>query len=280
MGNLSFSDSVTCDTCSFHSARTDRQIDLLPQQPRDYQVRFRRDLSPPKSIMDVNTSRPQQSYNGPKAARDSTELISSLQHYLRAGSNVLDLGCGQRDQAKVFEYLQCNYVGIDLTSKEADIAADAHCLPFASNSFDVVFSYAVLQHLHNPFVAALEIGRVLRPGGVFCGTVSQGEPFQASFFHHTAWGVASLAAHTGFAIERLWPSVDTLRALSRMGRYPFPIRMAFLVIDATQRGLPILAPRKFFSWSKKEKQWDELFRAGSICFLMTKRPDIPAEIHN
>ena len=63
---------------------------------------------------------------------------------------VLDLGCGPRDQAKIFDYLRCEYVGIDFTSTEADIKADAHCLPFVSESLDVVFSYAVLEHLHKP----------------------------------------------------------------------------------------------------------------------------------
>lgn len=250
-------------------------MDLLPRKPPEYQMSFRRDLFPPKSLLDVNFSRPNTTYNGPKAVRDSTELISALEGYLKPESRVLDLGCGPRDQAKVFEFLDCKYVGTDFTSAEADVKADAHCLPFVSGSFDVVFSYAVLEHLHNPFVAALEIRRVLKPGGVFCGTVSQGEPFHDSFFHHTAWGVASLGAHTGFSVERLWPSVDTLFALSRMGRYPVPIRMMIRMIDAIHRATPFLAPRKFFSWSKAEKQQDELFRAGSVCFLMMKGSDAP-----
>jgi SAM-dependent methyltransferase len=42
---------------------------------------------------------------------------------------------------------------------------DAQCLPFADESFDGVYSWAVLEHVPNPHKAFLEIDRVLRSGG-------------------------------------------------------------------------------------------------------------------
>ena len=44
--------------------------------------------------------------------------------------------------------------------------ASAYELPFASESFDAVFSHALLEHLGNPDRAISEFRRVLRPGGV------------------------------------------------------------------------------------------------------------------
>lgn len=41
-------------------------------------------------------------------------------------------------------------------------------LPLPDSHFDVIFSYAVLEHLENPELAATEIDRVLKPGGWFC----------------------------------------------------------------------------------------------------------------
>ncbi len=46
-----------------------------------------------------------------------------------------------------------------------DIVADAHRLPFADNSVDVVHCEAVFEHLHAPAEAAREIFRVLKHGG-------------------------------------------------------------------------------------------------------------------
>ena len=49
------------------------------------------------------------------------------------------------------------------------LQADGHRLPFADSSFDRVWGNAVLHHL-DPWTAAAELFRVIRPGGwaVFC----------------------------------------------------------------------------------------------------------------
>jgi SAM-dependent methyltransferase len=191
------------------------------------------------------------------------------EHYGEAGT-VLDLGCGPRDQAAPLEWIGFKYVGVDYSSPQADFLADAHSLPFKDESFDCVLSYAVLEHLHHPFVAIREINRVLKTGGIYIGTVSQGEPFHASYFHHTPWGFLSLISHASdMQPERLWASMDTLQSLSRMGRYPRVIKSILRIVDFIHSKVPILAPRKMH-WSAKEKELDALFRAGSICFLCRK----------
>lgn len=45
------------------------------------------------------------------------------------------------------------------------IAADATTLPFASATFDVVYSFSVFEHLEHPELVMKELARVLRPGG-------------------------------------------------------------------------------------------------------------------
>ena len=186
------------------------------------------------------------------------------------GGDALDLGCGPRDQAEPLSYAKFRYVGIDYSGEDADLLADAHALPFADDSFDLVFSYAVLEHLWNPLLALREIKRVLRPGGWYVGTVSQGEPFHASYFHMTPWGLlANLAIVGGFRPDRIWPTEDTLRSLATMGRYPRVLRYVLAAIDTVHRRLPILAPRKQ-RWPQREKLLDRLFRAGSVGFAIQK----------
>lgn len=47
-----------------------------------------------------------------------------------------------------------------------DVAADGGRLPFRPETFDYVWSNAVLEHVRDPFGVAREIVRVLRPGGL------------------------------------------------------------------------------------------------------------------
>jgi SAM-dependent methyltransferase len=218
----------------------------------------------------VAIGRPEVTYSGPPGLRDNRELLSVLQQTLAVSGSVLDLGCGPRDQALPVASLGHQYVGIDYTNPAADLLADAHALPFHDRSFDFVLSYAVLEHLHNPFLALSEIRRVLKPGGTLCGTVSLGEPFHASFFHLSAWGLQSACAANDLEILRLWTCYDTLAGLAEMGRYPRVLRLPLRILDRLNARLPFLTPRKM-RWPARERALDELHRAAAIGFVIHKR---------
>jgi len=272
--SLIFDSFIKCSNCTY--CKPVDSIELKPKTPTSLPVKFSRLAKENASdiLQRLDLTSPEITYSGPDALRDSRELISQMQQYLRTGDKVLDLGCGPRDQAIPVEYLGFQYVGIDYSNPQADILADAHAIPFRSNTFDCVLSYAVLEHLHNPFIAISEIARVLKPGGVYIGTVSQGEPFHDSYFHHTAWGLNSLITSSPhLQLLRLWPSYDTLASLADMGQYPRFIRMLIGGVEKMHRLLPILAPRKM-RWSKSKKDLDQLYRAGSICFVIQKSAEI------
>lgn len=61
-------------------------------------------------------------------------------------------------------------LGLDVST----VRTEAETLPFADDSFDLVFGHAVLHHIPDLGRAASEFRRVLRPGGVlaFCGEPS------------------------------------------------------------------------------------------------------------
>ncbi len=159
------------------------------------------------------------------------------------------------------------YAGVDYTSPKANILADAHALPFSDASFEFVISYAVLEHLHNPYMAVSEVARVLAPQGLFFGAVSQGEPFHDSYFHHTPFGVLALLQASGFTVRRIWPSYDTLHALATMGRYPRVTRVLIEILHRFARATPFLAPRAFFRPSQRDRNLEALYRTASICFV-------------
>lgn len=272
---LDIGDVIRCQSCDYHAVYgSHSEVDLRPRPEMSFSapLKGRLDTDFPSLLEGIETSRPPERYEGPVALRDSRELLSEIISRVLEPGAVLDLGCGPRDQAAPIEYLGHHYVGIDYSNLEADFLADAHAIPFRSQTFDCVLSYAVLEHLHTPALALREIERVLKPGGVLVGTVSQGEPFHSSFFHMTAWGVLALAKQAGtFEVLRCWPSHDTLRALATMGRYPRVIKRLIAAVDRLHRSLPLLAPRRL-RWSDKEKQLDELYRAASICYVMKKLP--------
>lgn len=226
---------------------------------------------PMDRLASIDTTAPRLTYHGPRATRDSVELMSEIAYRLPDGGAALDMGCGPRDQAVCLKHLGFLYVGVDYANGAADFLADAHSLPLRDSSFDCVFSYAVLEHLHNPFLAVQEVRRVLKPGGWFIGTVSQGEPFHNSYFHCTPWALISLVDSTPeLKIERMWGADDTLFSLASMGRYPKIVKLGLAWLGFVSRKCPWLTPRKMY-WPIKDKELDRLFRAGGICFAIQKR---------
>lgn len=94
--------------------------------------------------------------------QDSNDLdIPLIQEALNSNEFVLELGAGvdKCDNPKLIK------TDAYLYSTDLHCIADAHSLPFEDNTFGYVYSLAVFEHLHSPWVAAEEINRVLKPGG-------------------------------------------------------------------------------------------------------------------
>src|SRR5439155_8798469 len=96
------------------------------------------------------------------------------------GLRVLEIGCGLGTDGAQFAKAEADYTGVDLTEAAVQLArrrfeldglpghfetADAESLPFADESFDLVYSHGVLHHTPDTARAVSEIYRVLRPGG-------------------------------------------------------------------------------------------------------------------
>ena len=97
-----------------------------------------------------------------------------------AGARLLEIGCGMGTDLLQFARGGARVTGTDLTPRSIEISrrhlavygesgdfaiADCETLPFANESFDVVYSNGVLHHTPDTAGAVGEIHRVLRPGG-------------------------------------------------------------------------------------------------------------------
>ena len=122
-----------------------------------------------------------------KTQLDHDELRESERHFLAKtalrpedlkGKLVLDVGCGMGRFAEVATRWGARVVGVDL-SAAAEVAAknladrdfvafqaDVFALPFAPESFDIIYSIGVLHHTPDCEAAVKVLDKYLKPGGL------------------------------------------------------------------------------------------------------------------
>ena len=119
-------------------------------------------------------------------SREVVEILPTLQQ--RAVKRALDLGCGVGRHVLLLARQGLDVYGMDASAGgvrhtrhavlEASLRAGLSVammtdLPYADNSFDYVLAFNVIYHGDPPVVrqAIAEIHRVLRPGGLYQGTM-------------------------------------------------------------------------------------------------------------
>ena len=108
----------------------------------------------------------------PNYISDDDLFGEHITRFLQKDSIVLDAGCGRgtiyqyswRHQVKLL--VGCDRGGVSRNLNiSGGVGADLGRLPFAQESFDVIFSRYVFEHLDYPETVMSEFSRVLKPGG-------------------------------------------------------------------------------------------------------------------
>lgn len=131
--------------------------------------------------------------------------------------SVLEVGVGLGADHERFARAGAVLTGIDLTARaisntkrrfalnglESELhVGDAEALPFANDSFDIVYSWGVIHHSPDTSTAAREILRVLKPGGRFAVMI---------YHRHSMVGYM-LWLRYAFAMGKPFTSLDTIYA--------------------------------------------------------------------
>lgn len=192
-----------------------------------------------------------------------------------AGKRILNLGSGVgRFDSYLTDEIEMINLDIDASKPHLDIIADAHSLPFKNDSFDIVYSIAVLEHVRKPWIVADEITRILKPGGYIVLEL----PFlnvihdEHDYFRFTDKGIKSLFDESKFDVifeqvgsgggsffsvflleytKLFIPTKFLKKVWSFIMRYPFSMIKYFDIIVNRQLNLRITANSFTFIGRKK-----------------------------
>jgi SAM-dependent methyltransferase len=135
---------------------------------------------------------------------------------------ILDVGCGSGNSIDVVRQIlpAAHWLGVDIDDS-AEVAErvarsdaefrtfDGEHLPLTDDAVDLAYSQQVFEHVVRPEPLLSDIARVLRPGGIFCGSLSQLEPFHSrSVGGFTPYGWRLALERVGLHLIEIRPGVD------------------------------------------------------------------------
>lgn len=157
---------------------------------------------------------PQNEYHGP--THDVLNKLDRTQYH-----RLLDFGCGGAGHRSKLEEFGFDWHGLDIERAKSQAVRDEKILyydgytsPYESESFDLIYSFLVFEHVQDPHLTFSECLRMLRPGGLLAGQVAYLEQqHHFSTFNLTPFGFQFLCEKHGFEIVSLTPRHDVFSFL-------------------------------------------------------------------
>ena len=190
---------------------------------------------------------------------------------LSVAGKVLDFGCGSEPYKKWFPSAT-QYVGVDydksLGDSEHYLRDGVHFyggikLPFDSNSFDVIVSFQVFEHVKLLDQALSELIRVAKPGARFLLTIPLLWPEHEvpdDYRRFTRWGVERLLLDAGLVLNRVQPmgtiyDVIAVFWLDYMNTHRFRLLRRFAPLVALPLNLFVRVLNRFDRWAGRSDRF-------------------------
>jgi 2-polyprenyl-3-methyl-5-hydroxy-6-metoxy-1,4-benzoquinol methylase len=119
------------------------------------------------------------------------ESLTGLRLFDGNGKRALDVGCAIGVETRWLASLGYDVVGLDvsevvniakkLSPRLEFIQGDAHLMPFASNSFDLIVAFELFEHLLNPAKFIVELWRLVKLKGIIV-IVAASKSFTRPFY--------------------------------------------------------------------------------------------------
>jgi SAM-dependent methyltransferase len=164
----------------------------------------------------------------PRRTRPTYAVRAPLARWLREQSErahadlgpyrLLDVGCGEKPYAPIFEPYVSEYIGVDpVENPHAELKGAVEALPVGDGSVDVVLCSQVLEHVEDPAQAVRELFRVLRPGGWLLLTTHGAyyyHPRPADYWRWTHTGLEKVLRDNGeWASVTVTPASGTIACI-------------------------------------------------------------------
>lgn len=123
-------------------------------------------------------------------------ITNAISSYYSSGKRVISIGASGQTKLTL-QKNKVDFKEVDINkSRKPDYVLDAENMhAIDSGSADMVFCLEVLEHVKNPFNAANEIIRILKPGGVLIGSTPFMMPIHEEphdYFRFTGYGLLNL----------------------------------------------------------------------------------------